>query len=160
MAVGNLYPSATQSLHCDAGSHFSVLSYRQLSYSLVPHYGTDPKSTEAFLWLQCFLDQADSPAQQHLAHWWLVWVSCCPKRVQKKMANNIWRQGQSVIEEIGSGHLKSTMKWKSNSSLKWFRNPLQGDAWLKICPAWLNKHTGDRPGKNRRRNAMKFQTKH
>lgn len=48
-------------MHCDAGSHFSVLSYGPLSDSLVPHYGTDPKSTEAFLWLQCFLDQADSP---------------------------------------------------------------------------------------------------
>lgn len=61
MAVEDFYPSTTQSLHCDAGSHFSVLSYGPLSDSLVPHYGTDPKSTEAFLWLQCFPDQADSP---------------------------------------------------------------------------------------------------
>lgn len=61
MAVEDLYPSTTQSLHCDADSHFSVLSYGPLSYSLVPYYGTDPKSTEALLWLQRFLDQADSP---------------------------------------------------------------------------------------------------
>lgn len=61
MAVEDLYPSTTQSLLCDADSHFSALSYGPLSYSLFPRYGTDPKSTEAFLWLQRSLDQADSP---------------------------------------------------------------------------------------------------
>lgn len=53
--VEDLYPSATQSLLCDAGPHFSALSYRQLFYPLVPRYGTDPKSAEAFPWPQHFL---------------------------------------------------------------------------------------------------------
>lgn len=61
MAVEDLYPSTTQSLHCDADSHFSVVTYGPLPHSLFPRYGTDPKSTEVFLWLQCSLDQAESP---------------------------------------------------------------------------------------------------
>lgn len=135
MAVEDLYPSTTQSLHCDGGSQFSVLSYGPLSYSLVPHYGTDPKSTEALLWLQHFLDQADRPSTAASG---------------SLMAGLSELFSKESSEENGQKHLEARAEcygrdWQwafkkhheveSNSSLKWFRNPLQGDAWLKIIPS-------------------------
>lgn len=83
-------------------------------------------------------------AQQHLAHWWLLWASCYPKRVQKKMANNIWRQGQSVMEEISSGHLKSTMRWKATAPWSGSEIPCKKmHGWKYAQLGWISTQATD-----------------